>query len=68
MRLICRQKRYRLSPQRRVQVCRMRQTVREGGQSLAQIGKSLKLKGEIMGNEDLYIDGEDKAWLKSENH
>ena len=29
-----------------------------GGQSLAQIGKSLKLKGEIMGNEDLYIDGE----------
>ena len=46
----------------------MRQTVREGGQSLAQIGKSLKLKGEIMGNEDLYIDGEDKAWLKSENH
>ena len=39
----------------------MRQTVREGGQSLAQIGKSLKLKGEIMGNEDLYIDGEDKC-------
>ena len=30
MRLICRQKRYRLSPQRRVQVCRMRQAVREG--------------------------------------
>ena len=29
-RLICRQKRYRLSPQRRVQVCRMRQAVREG--------------------------------------
>ncbi len=29
-----------------------------GGQSLAQIGKSLKLKGEITGNEDLYIDGE----------
>ena len=28
------------------------------GQSLAQIGKSLKLKGEITGNEDLYIDGE----------
>ena len=27
-------------------------------QSLAQIGKSLKLKGEITGNEDLYIDGE----------
>ena len=30
MRLIYRQKRYRLSPQRRVQVCRMRQAVREG--------------------------------------
>ena len=29
-----------------------------GGQSLAQIGKSLKLKGEITGSEDLYIDGE----------
>ena len=28
------------------------------GQSLAQIGKSLKLKGEITGSEDLYIDGE----------
>ena len=25
---------------------------------MAQIGKSLKLKGEITGNEDLYIDGE----------
>ena len=29
-----------------------------GGQSLAQIGKSLKWKGEITGSEDLYIDGE----------
>ena len=25
---------------------------------MAQIGKSLKLKGEITGSEDLYIDGE----------
>ena len=28
------------------------------GQSLAQIGKSLKLKGEITGNEDLYSETE----------
>ena len=30
----------------------------ERGRNLAQIGKSLKLKGEITGSEDLYIDGE----------
>jgi cytoskeletal protein CcmA (bactofilin family) len=29
-----------------------------GGRSQAQIGKSLKLLGEITGSEDLYIDGE----------
>ena len=30
----------------------------ERGRNLAQIGKTLKLKGEITGSEDLYIDGE----------
>lgn len=30
----------------------------ERGRTIAQIGKSLKLKGEISGSEDLYIDGE----------
>ena len=30
----------------------------ERGRNLAQIGKSLKLKGSITGSEDLYIDGE----------
>ena len=30
----------------------------ERGRNLAQIGKSLKLKGEITGSEDLYIDGQ----------
>ncbi len=30
----------------------------ERGRNLAQIGKSLKLKGEITGSGDLYIDGE----------
>ena len=41
------------APEHRL-ICRPR----ERGQSLSQIEKSLKLKGEITGNEDLYIDGE----------
>ncbi len=32
--------------------------VERGGRSQAQIGKSLHLKGDISGSEDLYIDGE----------
>ena len=36
------------------------------GQSLAQIGKSLKLKGEITGNEDLYIDGEVEGRIETQ--
>ena len=38
------------------------------GQSLAQIGKSLKLKGEITGNEDLYIDGEVEGRIELKEH
>ena len=39
-----------------------------GVESLAQIGKSLKLKGEITGNEDLYIDGEVEGRIELKEH
>ena len=35
---------------------------------MAQIGKSLKLKGEITGNEDLYIDGEVEGRIELKEH
>ena len=38
------------------------------GQSLSQIEKSLKLKGEITGNEDLYIDGEVEGRIELKEH
>ena len=38
------------------------------GRNTAQIGKSLKLKGEISGNEDLYIDGEVEGTVELEQN
>ena len=35
---------------------------------MSQIGKSLKLKGEITGNEDLYIDGEVEGRIELKEH
>ena len=40
----------------------------ERGRNLAQIGKSLKLKGEITGSEDLYIDGEVEGTVALKNN
>jgi len=40
----------------------------ERGRNLAQIGKSLKLKGEITGSEDLYIDGEVEGTVELKEH
>ena len=38
------------------------------GRNTAQIGKSLKVKGEISGNEDLYIDGEIEGTIELEQN
>ena len=40
----------------------------ERGRNLAQIGKSLKLKGAISGSEDLYIDGEVEGTVELEEN
>ena len=40
----------------------------ERGRNTAQIGKSLKVKGEISGNEDLYIDGEIEGTVELEQN
>ena len=40
----------------------------ERGRNTAQIGKSLKVKGEISGNEDLYIDGDVEGTVELEQN
>ena len=40
----------------------------ERGRNTAQIGKSLKVKGAISGNEDLYIDGEIEGTVELEQN
>ncbi len=40
----------------------------ERGRNTAQIGKLLKVKGEISGNEDLYIDGEIEGTVELEQN
>ena len=40
----------------------------QGGREIAQIGKSLQLKGEITGSEDLLIDGEVEGVIELKEH